>query len=214
MPFGHKAGLPPSKKYLLVRQPHFLQKTCIFVRSWEGAEQLWIGQDRILHLDQLKRHLSCAQHLRFAAMAGEDDDLTAVGGGKPFESCFQAIIIVLGKAVVEDQRKTSGFGAGPREKLCGSKAQGEIDLVHGSAADVFERDELCLRVQEDVQILVDAHAVVDPAGDAGDILGRLFVQIESERIPDRGGEVCHGLLGEVDGDDLIVDAVILRESPL
>ena len=22
-PFGHKAGLPPSKKYLLVRQPHF-----------------------------------------------------------------------------------------------------------------------------------------------------------------------------------------------
>ena len=22
MPFGHKAGLPPSKKYLLMRQPH------------------------------------------------------------------------------------------------------------------------------------------------------------------------------------------------
>ena len=197
-----------------MRQPHFLQKTWIFVRSREGAEQLRIGQDRILHLDQLKRHLSCAQHLRFAAVAGKDDDLTAVGGGEPFESCFQAIIIVLGKAVVEDQRKTSGFGAGPREKLCGGKAQGEIDLVHGSAADVFERDELCLRVQEDVQILVDAHAVVDPAGDAGDILGRLFVQIESERIPDRGGEVCHGLLGEVDGDDLIVDPVVFRQCPL
>jgi len=58
MPFGHKAGLPPSKKYLLMRQPHFLQKTWIFVRSREGAEQLRIGQDRILHLDQLKRHLS------------------------------------------------------------------------------------------------------------------------------------------------------------
>lgn len=24
MPFGHKAGLPPSKKYLLMRQPLFL----------------------------------------------------------------------------------------------------------------------------------------------------------------------------------------------
>ena len=23
MPFGHKAGLPPSKKYLLMRQPLF-----------------------------------------------------------------------------------------------------------------------------------------------------------------------------------------------
>ena len=23
MPFGHKAGLPPSKKYLLMRQPRF-----------------------------------------------------------------------------------------------------------------------------------------------------------------------------------------------
>ena len=70
------------------RRNPYKYKMWIFVRSWEGAEQLWIGQDRILHLDQLKRHLSCAQHLRFAAMAGEDDDLTAVGGGKPFESCF------------------------------------------------------------------------------------------------------------------------------
>ena len=25
MPFGHKAGLPPSKKYLLMRQPHFYE---------------------------------------------------------------------------------------------------------------------------------------------------------------------------------------------
>ena len=81
-------------------------------------------------------------------MAGEDDDLTAVGGGEPFESCFQAIIIVLGKTVVEDQRKTSGFGAGPREKLCGGKAQGEIDLVHGSAADLIDRNQLGWCVHE------------------------------------------------------------------
>ena len=27
MPFGHKAGLPPSKKYLLVRQPHISGET-------------------------------------------------------------------------------------------------------------------------------------------------------------------------------------------
>ena len=167
-----------------------------------------------LHRHQMIRNLVRGHHLSLSLVAGKDDDLTSVCGGEPFESRLQPLIIVLGKAVVEDQRETAGFRSGTGEKLCGGKAQGEIDLVHGSAADVFERDELCLRVQEDVQILVDAHAVVDPAGDAGDILGRLFVQIESERIPDRGGEVCHGLLGEVDGDDLIVDAVILRESPL
>lgn len=89
----------------------FCQKTWIFVRSREGAEQLRIGQDRILHL----RSTETAPVLRAASrsrrLAGKDDDLTAVGGGEPFESCFQAIIIVLGKAVVEDQRKTSGFGA-------------------------------------------------------------------------------------------------------
>ena len=26
MPFGHKAGLPPSKKYLLMRQPRYVPK--------------------------------------------------------------------------------------------------------------------------------------------------------------------------------------------
>ena len=198
---------------VLIYCRYFLQKTWIFVRSREGAEQLRIGQDRILHLDQLKRHLSCAQHLRFAAVAGKDDDLTSVCGGEPFESRLQPLIIVLGKAVVEDQRETAGFRSGTGEKLRGGKTQGEIDLVHRSAADIFKRDKLCLRVQEDVQILIDAHAVVDPAGDAGDVLGGLFIQIKSEGITDRGREICHSLLGEVDGDDLIVDPVILCKCP-
>ena len=36
----------------------------------------------------------------------------------------------------------------------------------------------------DIQILVDAHAVIDPAGDSGNVLGRFFIQVESEGIPD------------------------------
>ena len=144
-------------------------------------------------------------------MACENNDLAAIGGGEPFQCRLQALIIILCKAVIEDQREA---GAGSLEKLCGGETQGEIDLVHGSAADVFERDELCLRVQEDVQILVDAHAVIDPAGDSGNVLGRFFIQVESEGITDRGGEICHSLLGKIDGDDLIVDPVVFRQCPL
>ena len=102
---------------VLIYCRHFLQKTWIFVRSWEGAEQLWISQDRILHLDQLKRHLSCAQHLRFAAMAGEDDDLARIRLLQPLERGVQPVFIVEHEAVVEDQRKTSGFGAVPMRNM-------------------------------------------------------------------------------------------------
>ncbi len=33
MPFGHKAGLPPSKKYLLVRQPLLIFTILYFLFS-------------------------------------------------------------------------------------------------------------------------------------------------------------------------------------
>ena len=32
-PFGHKAGLPPSKKYLLVRQPLFCAKNQLDLKT-------------------------------------------------------------------------------------------------------------------------------------------------------------------------------------
>ena len=76
-------------------------------------------------------------------MACENNDLAAIGGGEPFQCRLQALIIILCKAVIEDQREA---GAGSLEKLCGGETQGEIDLVHGSAADVLEGNQLCLRV--------------------------------------------------------------------
>ena len=98
----------------------------------------------LLHLNQLKLHLSGPQHLRFPAMAGKDNDLVAVSGGEPFQRRLQALIVVLCKAVVEDQRETAGAGTG--EKLRGGETQGQVDLIHGSAADILEGNQLCLRV--------------------------------------------------------------------
>ena len=44
-------------------------------------------------------------------MACENNDLAAIGGGEPFECRLQALIIILCKAVVEDQRETAGAGS-------------------------------------------------------------------------------------------------------
>ena len=39
MPFGHKAGLPPSKKYLLMRQPHVV--LCREAEQMNGSVDSW-----------------------------------------------------------------------------------------------------------------------------------------------------------------------------
>ena len=57
-------------------------------------------------------------------MACENNDLAAIGGGEPFQCRLQALIIILCKAVVEDQREA---GAGSLEKLCGGELQTAID---------------------------------------------------------------------------------------
>ncbi len=99
-------------------------------------------------------------------MACENNDLSAVSGGEPFQSGFQALVVVLRKAVVEDQRKTARAG----EEFRSGKTQGEVDLIHGSAADILEGNQLCLGVSEDIQILVDPHTVVDSARNPGTVL--------------------------------------------
>ncbi len=48
MPFGHKAGLPPSKKYLLMRQPLFFH---IFLAGGFDKEiQVWYTKAEILDI--------------------------------------------------------------------------------------------------------------------------------------------------------------------
>ena len=90
-------------------------------KEWKnGRQRKAVG--RFLHLNQLKLHLSCPQHLGFTPVAGKDDNLAAVSGGEPFQRGFQALIVVLRKAVVEDQRETAGAGTG--EELRSGETQG------------------------------------------------------------------------------------------
>ena len=63
-PFGHKAGLPPSKKYLLVRQPpmatkrflrfflSFITTKQVFCRHYDSVDLCWIVRF-LLHYAQL-----------------------------------------------------------------------------------------------------------------------------------------------------------------
>ena len=44
MPFGHKAGLPPSKKYLLMRQPLYDD-----LQHWTKAVVSYIRRSRLFH---------------------------------------------------------------------------------------------------------------------------------------------------------------------
>ena len=54
-------------------------------------------------------------------MACENNDLAAIGGGEPFQCRLQALIIILCKAVIEDQREA---GAGSLDSVgTGSSGQ-------------------------------------------------------------------------------------------
>ena len=138
------------------------------------------------------------------------------------------MFVVVHEAVVKEQRKLFAggrFRAGDLRRagrlVCAAlhqirsgKAEGQVDLVHGAGADLVQRNQLLLRIQEHVQILVDAERSIDPAGDAADQVGGGFVQVKSEGIPDRGGKPVHGLLGDVDGLDLFPEPVIFRDDIL
>ncbi len=144
-------------------------------------------------------------------MAGENDNLSAAGFRKPLKNRLKPLLVVEHEAVVKDQRHvvlTALDEAGRRQP------ERQIHLVHGSAAGLLQRHQFTFRVQKNIQVLIDAHAVVNAPGDALDELGSRLVQIEPEGIPDRGGELRHGLLRQVDGRDLLLDAVVLLDQML
>ena len=97
-------------------------------------------------------------------MAGKNDNLVPVSAGQPFQRRFQPLIIVEGEAVIENQRH--GVRA-VLDQLRGGQAHRQINLVHGAAADLLDGNQPGGSVHKYIQVLVNAHAAVNPAGDAG-----------------------------------------------
>lgn len=114
------------------------------------------------------------QHLRLPLVAGKDDDLAAVGFPQPFECSLEAAVVVEHEAVIEDQGHLILAGL---DQLGGCEAERQIDLIHGSAADLVNRNQLGSRIHKDIQVLIHAHTAVDAAGDTVDQLRGRLIQI-------------------------------------
>ena len=70
MPFGHKAGLPPSKKYLLVRQPRFLIK--ISGNVCEPFTSDIVDEDHRHFFELIQRHYKVNPCLLYTSDAADE----------------------------------------------------------------------------------------------------------------------------------------------
>ena len=85
-----------------------------------------------------------SEHLGLSAMAGKEDQLAAVGVSQPVQSRVEPVVVVLGKAVVKDQRLF--FLLPVLQKFCRRQAEGQINLIDGAAADAFQRNQAGARI--------------------------------------------------------------------
>lgn len=91
-----------------------------------------------LNFNQVKGGRIFAENPFFPFMAGKDNNLTVVGVWEPQQCSFQTLVIIENKTVIKDQRQAIlAF----LDKLCGSQAKGQIDLIGRSAADLLQGNQ-------------------------------------------------------------------------
>ena len=127
------------------RPPVCFVRRALFL--WSDFWKIRFPEDSIsrrLDLQKMEWNLTGSEHLGLSAMTGKEDQLSAVGFSQPVQSRVEPVVVVLGKAVVKDQRVF--FLLPVLQKLCRRQTEGQINLIDGAAADAFQRNQAGARI--------------------------------------------------------------------